>query len=60
MTELIIKNSILLTAGMLNLVMSIFIISRGWRNKVNLTFSLLTFSAFLGLWDPFCQDQSLI
>ena len=47
MTELIIKNSILLTAGILNLAMSLFIISRGWKNKVNLYFSLFTFFTFL-------------
>ena len=47
MTELIIKNSILLTAGILNLAMSLFIISRGWKNKVNLYFSLFTFFNFL-------------
>lgn len=47
MTELIIKNGILLAAGLLNLFMAIFVISRGYKNKVNLTFSLLTFFNFL-------------
>ena len=42
-----IPNIILLIAGLLNLAMSLFIISRGWKNKINLYFSLLTFSTFL-------------
>lgn len=42
-----IPNIILLIAGALNLAMSLFIISRGWKNKINLYFSLLTFFNFL-------------
>jgi len=43
-----IQNILLLVTGLINLAMSIFIISRGWKNKVNLYFSLLTF--FNSLW----------
>jgi len=42
-----IQNILLLVTGLINLAMSIFIISRGWKNKVNLYFSLLTFFNFL-------------
>ena len=42
-----IPNIILLIAGVLNLAMSLFIISRGWKNKINLYFSLFTFFTFL-------------
>lgn len=42
-----IQNILLLIAGIINLAMSIFIISRGWKNKVNLYFSLMTFFNFL-------------
>lgn len=41
------QNLVLLIAGLINLIMSILVISRGWRNKVNLYFSLLTFFNFL-------------
>mgnify|MGYP007016092512 CR=1 FL=1 len=41
------ENICLLIAGVINLFMSIFVISRGWRNKVNLYFTLLTFFNFL-------------
>ncbi|PIR07200.1 MAG: hypothetical protein COV55_00460 [Candidatus Komeilibacteria bacterium CG11_big_fil_rev_8_21_14_0_20_36_20] len=42
-----IQNFILLITGILNFSMSVFIISRGWKNKINLYFSLLTFFTFL-------------
>jgi hypothetical protein len=41
-----VQNIVLLTAGIINLIMSIFIFSRGWKNKVNLYFSLLTLFTF--------------
>lgn len=41
------QNIILLVATVLNLAMSIFIISRGWKNKINLYFSLFTFFTFV-------------
>ena len=42
-----IQVAILLVSGFINLVMSVFIFSRGIKNKVNLYFSLLTFFNFL-------------
>ena len=42
-----IQNVILLIAGVINLIMSVIIFSRGIKNKVNLYFSLLTFFNFL-------------
>lgn len=46
-TTLHLQNYSLLVAGLINFAMSIFIIARGYKNKVNLYFSLLTFSTFL-------------
>ncbi|RJQ35365.1 hypothetical protein C4566_00945 [Candidatus Parcubacteria bacterium] len=42
-----IQNIILLIAGLINLIMSIIVFSRGIKNKINLYFGLLTFSNFL-------------
>lgn len=42
-----IQNIFLLIAGVINLIMAIIVYFRGWRNKVNLYFSLLTFFNFL-------------
>lgn len=42
-----IENIILLVSGLINLIMSIIIFSRGVKNKINLYFSLLTFFNFL-------------
>jgi len=41
------ENICLLLAAIINLIMSILVISRGWKNKVNLYFSLLAFFNFL-------------
>lgn len=41
------KNIILLISGFINLAMSLYIFSRGWKNKINFYFSLLTFFNFL-------------
>lgn len=41
------KNIILLISGFINLAMSVYIFSRGWKNKINLYFSLVTFFNFL-------------
>jgi len=41
-----VQNIVLLVSGLINLIMSIFIFSRGWKNKVNLYFGLLTLSTF--------------
>ncbi|MBT6691417.1 hypothetical protein HOB10_03755 [Candidatus Parcubacteria bacterium] len=43
-----IQNTVLLASGIINLIMSVYILSRGWKNKVNLYFSLLTF--FNSMW----------
>lgn len=42
-----IQNLLLLIAGLINLMMFFVIVSRGLSNKINLYFSLLTFSNFL-------------
>lgn len=42
-----IQNTLLLITGLINLLMSIIVISRGARNKINVYFSLLTFFNFL-------------
>ena len=47
MEILSIQNTLLLIAGLINLVMSIIVFSRGVKNKINLYFGLLTFSNFL-------------
>lgn len=47
MSPIMIKNYILLASGLLNLAMGLYIISRGWRSKINLYFSLVTFFNFL-------------
>lgn len=47
MEILSIQNTLLLIAGLINLVMSIIVFSRGIKNKINLYFGLLTFSNFL-------------
>ncbi|MDP2812745.1 MAG: histidine kinase N-terminal 7TM domain-containing protein [bacterium] len=41
------QNSLLLIAGLVNLVMSIWVFTRGLKNKINLYFGLLTFFNFL-------------
>ena len=41
------QNLVLLIAGLVNLVMSIIVFSRGMKNKINLYFGLLTFFNFL-------------
>ena len=42
-----IQNILLLVAGLINIVMSVIVFSRGIKNKVNLYFGLLTFFNFL-------------
>jgi hypothetical protein len=42
-----IQNTLLLITGLINLLMSIIVISRGARNKINVYFSLMTFFYFL-------------
>lgn len=42
-----IQNILLLFAGLINLIMSLIVFSRGIKNKINLYFSLLTFFNFL-------------
>lgn len=41
------QNTTLLVASLINLAMSIFVFSRGVKNKINLYFGLLTFFVFL-------------
>ncbi|MDP2812744.1 MAG: histidine kinase N-terminal 7TM domain-containing protein [bacterium] len=41
------QNSLLLIAGLVNLVMSVLVFTRGLKNKINLYFGLLTFFNFL-------------
>ncbi|MBT4349574.1 hypothetical protein HOD19_02220 [bacterium] len=46
-------NWLLLVASLINLGMAIFIFNRGIKNKINLYFSLLTFSCFLWSFNVF-------
>lgn len=41
------KNNILLIMALINLAMAIFVISRGWKSRINLHFSLIVFCTFL-------------
>lgn len=49
------KNWLLLISALVNLIMAIFILNRGIKNKVNLYFALLTFSCFLWSFSIFLQ-----
>ena len=49
------KNWLLLISALINLGMSIFILNRGIKNKVNLYFALLTFFCFAWSFNIFLQ-----